>query len=159
MKTNETKTGNANANVNVNLFTKGANLTAKNLISEKSAVKKANKVSFADVATALDGALNQLVKSTDKRSRDTANTLKSKFKTAVNIVASCYPYQTKDGILLKKTKIENEDGTITRVFTERVATAQTIKAILRLATENYINKLYTKLDLIETHEINEIIPD
>lgn len=158
-KKNINKSGNIVNNetskYNVNIFTSGNKLTPKNLIGAKSETKKANHKSLADFGQSLEGELLKLVKSTDKKSRDTANALKSKFKTAANIVAACYPYQTKDGILCLKKWSDNTHTA--KIWAEKGLTATTARGIIKLCTDNYINCLYTDKPLVTIVKIGESV--
>lgn len=153
-----------------NIFKVGASLKTKELIREKSATKKANRNSFADVATALVGAFQQLVKSSDARSRNCANACKGRFKTEGAIIENCYPYQTKDGILCKKSIKLDQDGNpiiigektdkkgntapiYAHIWAERKVTASSIRGILRDSIENYINHLYRDENFVNVVEI------
>ena len=165
----KTNTNGLNEKV-VNIFRSGASLKTKDLIREKSATKKANRTSFADVATALIGAFQQLVKSSDARSRNCANACKGRFKTEGAIIENCYPYQTKDGLLCKKSIKLDKDGNpiiigektdkkgntapiYSHEWTERKVTASSIRGILREAIENYINHLYKDDNFVNVVEL------
>lgn len=118
---------------NVNLFT--SNLTGKALISEKSATKKAVCEVLKDYEKTIDSAFMQVTKSTDKKARDCGNAAKGKFKTALEVVANCYPYQTKDGVLA--TKGTDEEGE--KVWKEKKLTAAAARGIVRDSLKNFTN--------------------
>lgn len=92
------------------------NLTKKEIINGRAAEKKNVRSTLADFAMSLDSAYKQLT-ATGSTARNAANACKGTYKTAVLVVANCYPYQTKDGELCNKTKdgfkIKNLKGTAT----------------------------------------------
>lgn len=116
---------------NVNLFT--GNLTGKALISEKSATKKAISEVLEDYEKTIDSAFMQVTKSSDKKARDCGNAAKGKYKTALEVVANCYPYQTKDGVLCCKGI--NAEGV--KVWKEKKLTAAAARGIVRDALKNF----------------------
>lgn len=92
------------------------NLTKKEIISGRAIEKKNVRSTLADFALSLESAYRQLT-ATGSTARNAANACKGTYKTAVFVVANCYPYQTKDGELCTKTKdgykIKNLKGTAT----------------------------------------------
>ena len=92
---------------NVNLFT--SNLQGKALVSEKSETKKAIIAVLANYEESINAEYSKVVKSKEQRVRNVANAAKGKFKTALEVIANCYPYQTKDGKLATKGKNETGD--------------------------------------------------
>lgn len=92
------------------------NLTKKEIINGRATEKKNVRLTLADFALSLDSAYKQLT-ATGSTARNAANACKGTYKTAVLVVANCYPYQTKDGELCNKTKdgfkIKNLKGTAT----------------------------------------------
>lgn len=116
----------------VNLFT--SNLTGRQLISEKSESKKAVKNSLADYAATIDAEFNIVIKSTDRRSRNVANAAKGKYKTALQVIVNCFPYQNADGVLCCKRK--NADGV--RIWAEKKLTAAAARGIVRESLNNFI---------------------
>lgn len=115
----------------INLFT--SNLTGKQLITEKSETKKAVKAALADYESTINSAFTQVVKSTDIRCRNVANAAKGKYQTAINVVANCYPYQTKAGILACKGKNEND----VKVWKEKKLTAAAARGIVKASLDNF----------------------
>lgn len=115
----------------INLFT--SNLTGKQLITEKSETKKAVKAALADYESTINSAFTQVVKSTDIRCRNLANAAKGKYQTAIDVVANCYPYQTKTGILASKGKNEND----VKVWKEKKLTAAAARGIVKAALDNF----------------------
>jgi len=115
----------------INLFT--SNLTGKQLISEKSETKKAVKAALADYEATINSAFAQVIKSTDIRCRNLANAAKGKYGTAIDVVANCYPYQTKDGALASKSK--NEEGV--KVWKAKKLTAAAARGIVKAALDNF----------------------
>lgn len=92
------------------------NLTKKEIVSGRAIEKKNVRTTLADFALSLESAYKQLT-ATGSTARNAANACKGTYKTAVLVVANCYPYQTKDGELCTKTKdgykIKNLKGTTT----------------------------------------------
>lgn len=115
----------------VNLFT--SNLTGKALINEKSETKKAVKAALADYEATINSAFTQVIKSTDKRCRNVANAAKGKYKTALDVVAHCFPYQTKAGELACKGKNEND----IKVWKAKKLTAAAARGIVKASLDNF----------------------
>ena len=115
----------------VNLFS--SNLEGKALRHEISETKKAVSEALRDYEGSINAAFTQVIKSTDKRSRDCANAAKGTFGTAVAVVAGCYPYQTANGTLCRKRT--TEDGT--RIWDEKKLTAAAARGIVRDALKNF----------------------
>lgn len=115
----------------INLFS--ANLEGKALRSEKSATKKAINESLRDFAKAIEGAFNAVIKSTDRRARNVANAAKGKYKTALEVVANCYPFQTAEGVLCCKRTDEND----VRKWAEKKLTAAAARSIVRDSLKNF----------------------
>lgn len=115
----------------VNLFS--SNLTGKQLISEKSETKKAVKAALADYEATINSAFTQVIKSTDRRCRNVANAAKGKYKTALDVVANCYPYQTKSGVLACKGKNEDE----VKVWKAKKLTAAAARGIVKASLDNF----------------------
>ena len=115
----------------INLFT--SNLTGKQLVTEKSETKKAVKAALADYEATINSAFTQVVKSSDIRCRNLANAAKGKYQTAIDVVAHCYPYQTKAGDLACKGK--NEDGV--KVWRVKKLTAAAARGIVKASLDNF----------------------
>ena len=92
------------------------NLTKKQVISGRATEKKNVRTTLADFALSLESAYKQLTAS-GSTARNAANACKGTYKTAVQVVANCYPYQTASGELCARTKdgykIKNLKGTAT----------------------------------------------
>lgn len=92
------------------------NLTKKEIINARSNEKKQVRFTLTDFALSLESAYKQLT-ATGSTARNSANACKGTYKTAVSVVANCYPYQTKNGELCTKTKdgykVKNLKGTAT----------------------------------------------
>lgn len=131
----------------VNLFT--SNLEGKQLRSEKSLTKKAVNAALQDYGKAIDGAFNAVIKSENRRARNVANAAKGKYKTALLVVANCYPYQTTDGTLLCK-KV-NEEGE--KYWQAKKLTAAAARSIVRDALKNFTN--FVGAPEIQVHEEGE----
>lgn len=92
------------------------NLTKKQVIAGRATEKKNVRTTLADFALSLESAYKQLTAS-GSTARNAANACKGTYKTAVQVVANCYPYQTSDGQLCARTKdgykLKNLKGTAT----------------------------------------------
>lgn len=117
----------------INLFT--SNLTGKQLINEKSETKKAVRAALADYDATINSAFTQVIKSTDIRCRNVANAAKGKFGTALDVVANCYPYQTKEGVLACKGAKSKDDDT--KVWKEKKLTAAAARGIVKASLDNF----------------------
>lgn len=117
----------------VNLFT--SNLQGKQLAAEKSLTKKAISAALQDVEKAIDGAFTAVVKAENKKARDAANAAKGKYKTALQVVANCFPYQTSEGVLCCKKS--NEEGE--KVWAAKKLTATAARGIVRDSLKNFTN--------------------
>ena len=117
----------------INLFT--SNLTGKQLITEKSETKKAVKAALADYEATINSAFTQVIKSSDIRCRNVANAAKGKFGTALDVVANCYPYQTKTGVLACKGARSKEDDT--KVWKAKKLTAAAARGIVKASLDNF----------------------
>lgn len=131
----------------INLFT--SNLEGKQLRNEKSLTKKAVNVALQDFEKAIEGAFNAVIKSEDRRARNVANAAKGKYKTALQVIANCYPYQTKAGDLLcKKADDEGE-----KYWQAKKLTAAAARSIVRDALKNFTN--FVGAPEIQVHEVGE----
>ena len=79
------------------------NLTKKEVIIARSTEKKQVRAQLADFAASLESAFKQLT-ATGANTRNAANAAKGTYKTALQVVAACYPYQTAAGDLCTKTR-------------------------------------------------------
>ena len=116
----------------INLFT--ANLAGKELRKEKSETKKSINAALADYEKTIDAEFTKVIKSEDKRARNCANAAKGKYKTALQVVANCFPYQTKDGVLCCK-KSDND----VKVWSAKKLTAAAARSIVRESLKNFTN--------------------
>lgn len=116
---------------NINLFT--SNLQGRALVSEKSATKKAIIAVLANYEESINAEYGKLIKSKEQSVRNVVNAAKGKFKTALDVVANCYPYQTKDGKLATRGKDENGN----KVWKEKKLTAAAARGIVRDALKNF----------------------
>lgn len=138
----------------INLFT--ANLTGKTLVQEKAASRKAVHASLQDFAKAIDGAFTAVIKSDDKRARNVANAAKGKYQTALAVVTNCYPYQTKDGVLLGKKSVTDADGDVVgKIWNEKKLTAAAARGIVKSALDNFIKGV--GVAVVEYHTIGEAV--
>lgn len=131
----------------VNLFT--SNLEGKALRTEKSETKKAVNAALADFEKAIEGAFNAVIKSEDRRARNVANAAKGKYKTALQVIANCYPYQTAGGELLCKKA--DEEGT--KYWQAKKLTAAAARGIVRDSLKNFTN--FVGAPEIQYHTIGE----
>ena len=79
------------------------NFTKKEIVQGRATEKKNVRTTLADFALSLESAFKQLT-ATGATSRNAANACKGTYKTAVAVVANCYPFQTATGELCVKTK-------------------------------------------------------
>lgn len=90
------------------------NFSKKEVINYRSTEKKNVRSTLADFALSLDSAYKQLT-AVGSTSRNAANACKGTYKTAIEVVRNCYPYQTESGELCTKTKegykVRNLKGT------------------------------------------------
>lgn len=117
----------------INLFT--ANLAGKELRSEKSLTKKSINSALADYEKTIDAEFTKVIKSEDKRARNCANAAKGKFKTALQVVANCFPYQTESGTLCAKKT--NDEGD--KIWCAKKLTAAAARSIVRDSLKNFTN--------------------
>ena len=118
---------------NVNLFK--SNLTGKELRIEKSETKKAINAALRDFEKAIEGAFNAVIKSEDRRARNVANAAKGKYRTAIDVIQNCFPYQTEDGVLCCKKSYDDA----TKVWAEKKLTAAAARGIVRDSLKNFTN--------------------
>ena len=79
------------------------NLTKKQINTERAREKNNVRETLKNFELSLNSAYKQLT-ATGSTARNAANACKGTYKTALNVVASCYPYQTERGELCSKTK-------------------------------------------------------
>ena len=120
-----------------NIFKSVATLTKKQIKSEKSTTKKAISAALKDYEASINAAFNQVIKSTDQHARNVANAAKGRYQTAVDVVANCFPYQTAEGVLARKTK--SEDGV--KVWAEKNLTAAAARGIVRDSLKHFTDTL------------------
>lgn len=72
------------------------NLTKKQVIAERSAEKRSISTELQNYANSIEFAYKQLT-ATSSAARNSANAAKGFYKTALAMVAACYPYQSKNG--------------------------------------------------------------
>lgn len=153
-----------------NLFTQSATMSKKAIVVAKSTTKREARETLAQFGTALAAEFGRLTKSTSKEVRDCVNAMRSKYpankdikdnnaravKQAVDIVAACFPYQTADGVLLRKVTERDEDGNITRRYwDERKLTAAAARGIVLDCVKNFTNTIGAPS--VEVHTIDEDI--
>lgn len=117
----------------VNLFT--SNLEGKELRKEKSETKKAVNAALADFYKSIDAEFTKVIKSEDRRARNVANAAKGKYHTALAVVENCYPYQTENGVLCAKKRLEDD----TKVWDAKKLTAAAARSIVRDSLKNFTN--------------------
>lgn len=151
-----------------NLFTQSATMTKKAIVNAKSTTKREARETLAQFGTALAAEFGRLTKSTSKEVRDCVNAMRSKYpadkdikdntgravRQAVDIVAACYPYQTADGVLLRKVTERDEDGNvIRRYWDEKKLTAAAARGIVLDCVKNFTNTIGAPS--VEVHAIDE----
>jgi len=120
-----------------NIFKSTALMSKKEIKSAKAETKKGISAALKDYESAINGAYNQVVKSSEKRARDAANAAKGKYKTAIDVVANCFPFQTENGTLCRKAKDENGS----KVWAEKKLTAAAARGIVRDALKHFTDTL------------------
>ena len=121
------------------------NLTKKEIIIARATEKKCVRTTLQDFALSLESAYKQLT-AVGSTARNAANACKGTYKTAVLVVANCYPYQTKDGILCTKSK-----GVYKEKKLKGTATAYNV---VKTAVCNFIDwKTGRRPELVEIVEI------
>lgn len=121
----------------INIFKSVEGLSKKAVKNAKCETKKAVNKSLADFATAIEAAALQVQKSTDKRARDCYNAAKGRYGTALQIVQSCYPFQTAAGELLCKKK----DTEGVKRYELKKLTAAAARGIVRESLRNFTDTL------------------
>lgn len=124
-------------NVVTNIFSTGLDLGRKSLKHEISETKKGIHAVLMDYESTLDSEYSKVIKSTEQRVRNTANAAKGKYKTALEVVTNCYPYQTENGLLLQSGKDENK----VKVWKLKKLSAVTARGIIDLSLKNFVNTL------------------
>lgn len=79
------------------------NLTKKEIVQQRSAEKKSVSAELANFANSLEFAGKQLT-AVGSAARNAANNAKGTYRTWLQVVAACYPYQTAAGELCTKSK-------------------------------------------------------
>lgn len=113
-----------------NIYNGIENLTKKQVITARSTEKKNVRTQLADFSASLDSAYKQLT-ATGSQARNAANAAKGTYKTALQVVTACYPYQTATGELCTKTK----DGYKVRTLKGTAAAY----AVVKTAVCNFID--------------------
>ena len=106
------------------------NLSKKEVIAARSAEKRNVREELANFANSLEYAYKQLT-ATGAKSRNAANAAKGTYKTALQVVSACYPYQTATGELCTKSK----EGYKVRKLAGRGAAG----AVVSAAVQNFID--------------------
>lgn len=123
------------------------NLTKKEIIQGRAAEKKNVRTTLADFALSIESAYKQLT-ATGSTARNAANACKGTYKTAVAVVASCYPYQTADGTLCAKTK--------TGYKVKKLGGTASAYSVVKMAVCNFIDyKTGRRPELVTIVEITE----
>lgn len=113
-----------------NIYNGIENLTKKQVITARSTEKKNVRTQLADFSASLASAYKQLT-ATGSQARNAANAAKGTYKTALQVVAACYPYQTANGELCTRTK----DGYKVRTLKGTAAAY----AVVKTAVCNFID--------------------
>ena len=120
------------------------NLTKKQISTQAAAEKRNVRTELAEFAHSLEYAGKQLT-ARDSAARNAANAAKGTYKTWLEVVANCYPYQTTTGALCVRSK-----GTY-KVWTLRGRGSA--GAVVSQAVQNYIDyKAGRKTTLVEIVE-------
>lgn len=106
------------------------NLTKKEIIMARATEKKAVRAELANFVNSLEYAGKQLT-AVGSPARNGANACKGTFKTWLQVVSACYPYQTTDGALCIRTK----NGYKVR----KLAGRGTAGAVVSKSVQNYID--------------------
>lgn len=106
------------------------NLTKKEIICARATEKRNVSTELGNFANSLEFAGKQLT-ATGSAARNAANAAKGTYRTWLQVVAACYPYQTKTGELCTRTK----DGYKVRKLAGRGAAG----AVVSAAVKNYID--------------------
>ena len=123
------------------------NLTKKEVIRARSTEKKQVRTQLADFGASLESAYKQLT-ATGASTRNAANNAKGTYRTALQVVAACYPYQTAAGELCTKTR----DGYKVRTLKGTAAAY----AVVRTAVCNFIDyKTGRRPELVTVVEVSE----
>ena len=123
------------------------NLTKREISTQRASDKREVKSTLSDFALSIESAFKQLT-ATGSTSRNAANACKGVYKTAIQVVANCYPYQTTAGELCTKTK----DGF---KILEPKGTARAYSVVKRSVC-NFIDfKAGRKTELVEIVEVAE----
>lgn len=152
-----------------NLFTQSATMSKKSIVVAKSTTKREARETLAVFATALASEFGRLTKSESKSVRDCINAMRSKYpantelpkdaravRQAIDIVAACYPFQTADGVLLRKVTEGDEDGNVTRRYwDEKKLTAAAARGIVLDCVKNFTNTIGAPA--VEAHAVGEEI--
>lgn len=117
------------------------NLTKKEIINQTATAKKEVRTELANFANSIEFAYKQLTATTSV-CRNSANMAKGLYKTALEVVVNCYPYQTASGELCIKTK----DGFKVRTLKGRACAG----AVVSKSIQNLIDyKVGRKSALVE----------
>lgn len=106
------------------------NLTKKEIICARSTEKRAVRAELANFANSLEYAGKQLT-ATGSPARNAANACKGTYKTWLQAVTACYPFQTATGELCTKTK----DGFKVRKLSGRCCAG----SVVSKAVQNFID--------------------
>jgi len=106
------------------------NLSKKQVNTERAKEKNNVRETLKNFELSLNSAFKQLT-ATGSTARNAANACKGTYKTALEVVAACYPYQTENGQLCTKTK----DGYKLR----KLSGTATAYAIVKTAVCNFID--------------------
>lgn len=107
------------------------NLTKKEINAGRATAKRNVKETLANYTLSIESAYKQLT-ATGSTCRNSANACKGTYKTALQVVKNCYPYQTKNEELCIKTK----DGFKVRKNLKGTACAY---SVVKMAVCNFID--------------------
>lgn len=117
------------------------NLTKKEIVQARATEKKNVSTELANFAHSLEFAGKQLT-ATGSAARNAANNAKGTYRTWLQVVAACYPYQTAQGELCTKSK----DVYKVRKLASRGAAG----AVVAAAVKNYIDFKTGRVNVLVT---------
>lgn len=117
------------------------NLTKKEVTTERAREKKNVREELANFANSLEYAGKQLT-AVGSPARNAANACKGTFKTWLEVVTACYPYQTERGELCTRIK----DGYKVRTLRGRGCAG----AVVSMSVQNFIDYKTGRVDALVT---------
>lgn len=131
----------------VNIYKGVENYTKKEIASARANEKKNVQNTLSDFALSLESAYKQLT-AVGSTARNTANACKGTYKTALNVVINCYPYQTSDGKLCVKTK----DGYKVKTLKGTACAYKVVKDAVKNFIDYKTNRVSELVTIVEVSE-------